>query len=73
MKESQKTIEVKSILFESNDPEVLLKGIVTKGHMQYETDIIISQSQLNIVMNLLQKQNQSVEIDQYLTFLNPAS
>ena len=62
-----KTIEVSTILFESNDPEVLLKGTVSKGFMTFDTDVIISHTQLNQLMNQLQKQNQSLEYDTLLT------
>ena len=62
-----RTIEVKSILFESNDPEVLVKGKMTKGHMTFDTDVIISQSQLNCLINQLRKQNKGFEMSQLLT------
>ena len=56
--ESANTIfNVQSILFESNDPEVLLRGAMVKGVMQYESELIISHTQLNQVINTLQRQN----------------
>lgn len=48
---------VESILFEANDADVLMKGTTVKGVMQYESDWIISQTQLNMVLNMLQRQN----------------
>ena len=62
-----RTIEVNSILFESNDPEVLVKGTITKGYMTFDTDVIISHSQLNCLINQLQKQNNNLEMSELLT------
>lgn len=53
---------VQSILFESNDPEVLMRGTMVKGVMQYESELILSQTQLNMVINLLQRQNTETTI-----------
>lgn len=58
---------VKHILFESNDTEVLVKGNITKGVMNYDSDIIVSHSQLNIIFNLLQKQNSDITVHDFLT------
>ena len=66
MNTSIRTIEVNTILFESNDPEVLVKGTMTKGHMTFETDMLISQSQLNRLINQLQRQNNNLEMSQLL-------
>ena len=66
MNTSIKTIEVNTILFESNDPEVLVKGTMTKGHMAFETDMLISQSQLNRLINQLQRQNNNLEVSALL-------
>ena len=60
------TITVNSILFESNDPEVLIKGNVSKGFMNYDTDLIISHSQLNMLYNSLQKQNADISLNDRL-------
>ena len=66
MNTSSRTIEVNSILFESNDTEVLVKGRMSKGHMTFETDMLISHSQLNSLINQLQRQNADLEISQLL-------
>lgn len=61
--EATKTIfNVESILFEGNDADVLMKGTTIKGVMQYESDWIISQTQLNMVLNMLQRQNTDLSI-----------
>lgn len=59
-------IDVEGLLFESNDHEVLLQGTIHEGFLKYQTEIIISQTQLNIVLNQLQKQNESIQIDQFI-------
>lgn len=66
MNEVGKTITVNQILFESNDPEVLIKGAVQDGVMNYDSEVILSHSQLNILLNQLRKQNDSFSINDYL-------
>lgn len=66
MKVAEKTIEIKSIQFESNDPDVLVKGIVSQGNLNYPTDILVSQTQLNKIVNSLKKQNSSFDLNKYL-------
>lgn len=59
-------IAISSLVFTSNDTEVLVKGNVSKGKLTYETELLISQTQLNMVMNQLSKQNESFRIDEFL-------
>ena len=58
MFKGRKVLEISEVLFESNDNEVLVKGEMQKGHMKFETDIIITHTQLNQLLNLLKKNNQ---------------
>ncbi len=58
MSSKGKVLDIKHVLFETNDNEVLVKGEIHKGHMKFETDIIITHTQLNQVMNQLSKTNQ---------------
>ena len=67
MNKVKTSIQVNSILFESNDSEVLIKGNVKAGQMNYDTDLIITHSQLNIILNRLQHQNKSISVNDYLT------
>ena len=60
------SIKVNTVLFESNDSEVLIKGNVTSGVMNYNTDLIISHTQLNMIFNNLQNQNRNVSVNDYL-------
>jgi len=62
-----KTIEIKSIQFESSEPEVLIKGNISQGTLTYPTDILISQTQLNIIVNQLKKKNTNFNFSETLT------
>lgn len=66
MSKIENTIAINSIIFTSNDSEVLLKGEVQRGHLGYETELVITQSQLNQVLNTLSKQNDFFAIDECL-------
>ena len=59
-------MQVQSILFESNDSDVLVKGTINQGFLQFESDIIISHSQLNKLVNQLYLLNNEFEIENYL-------
>lgn len=62
MEATNTIFNVQSILFESNDPEVLMRGTMVKGVMQYESELILSHTQLNKVINLLQRKNADTTI-----------
>lgn len=66
MNTAQNNITISSLIFTSTDTEVLVKGNVSRDQLTYETELLISQSQLNMVLNQLRKQNDSFRIDQYL-------
>tara|TARA_B110000305_G_scaffold161064_1_gene178220 strand:+ start:875 stop:1213 length:339 start_codon:yes stop_codon:yes gene_type:complete len=61
-----KTISITSLQFESNDPEVLVKGIIKNGHLEHTTDVLISQTQLNKIINQLKKQNSHFDLNSHL-------
>ncbi len=63
---SENSLAVSSIIFTSNDNDVLLKGDLQRGQLAYETELIISQSQLNQVLNTLSKQNDLFAIEECL-------
>ncbi len=67
MEATHRTLQINSILFESNDPDVLVKGTVSKGHMTYSTDVLISNSQLNRLISQLQKQNEGLDFAELLS------
>lgn len=62
-----KTFDINTILFESNDDSVLVQGIINQGYMNYASDITISMSQLNELINLLKRQNGPFELDHIMT------
>ena len=66
MIKTQNKIAISSLVFTSNDPEVLIKGIITREKLSYETELLITQTQLNMVLNQLSKQNESFTVDTYL-------
>jgi hypothetical protein len=66
MNKAHTKIAISSMVFTSNDPEVLIKGNVSRGKLSYETELLITQTQLNMVLNQLSKQNESFSVDTYL-------
>lgn len=62
MKAIKRIMEIKEVLFESNDTEILLKGEVKKGHMSFSTEIIINHTQLNKLISELIKINQYFDL-----------
>lgn len=67
MKNVNKTMYVSSILFESGEQEVTIFGDVIDGVFNYASEIILSFSQLNLVLNQLVELNEGFSIDEYLT------
>lgn len=66
MNTTENQLNVQSIVFVSNDPEVLVKGQLSKGHMSFDTELLITQTQLNKLVNALGKQNHDFSMDQLL-------
>ena len=67
MKLDSRTFNIDRIIFESGDQEVLLKGSIYDGMLNYESDLIITFSQLNYVMNQLAINNAEFTIDKFLS------
>lgn len=63
---STKTIQIETIIFESNDDQVLVKGNMQNGHLGYATDIIINHSELNKLLSQIKSNTEDFEIDNYL-------
>jgi len=66
MEATNTIFNVESIIFESNDPEVLMRGTMVKGVMQYASELALSHTQLNKVINLLQRQNADTTIHELI-------
>ena len=62
-----RTFTIDRIIFESGDDEVMLKGNIKDGVMNYNSDLIISFSQLNFVINQLANNNSNFSIERYLS------
>jgi len=60
-------VAVKSVVFTSTDSDVLLKGTIEKGHLSYDTELVITQTQLNVILNSLNRQNEIFAIDDCLS------
>lgn len=67
MEATKTTFNVQSILFESNDTEVLVRGTMVKGIMHYDSELILTHTQLNMVLNLLQRQNAEATIHDFIS------
>ena len=63
MNNSGRTVELGAIIFESNDPEVLVKGAVKDGVFSYITEYIINHTQLNKLINQIQKLNLDTDVN----------
>ena len=59
-------LEVEQVIFESGDPEVNVKGTIIQGFLSYETEIVINSTQLNAIMNQLQRNNPDINIYDHL-------
>lgn len=62
-----RTFNIDRIIFESGDQEVMLKGKLNDGVLNYQSDLIISFSQLNFIINQLSNNNANFSIDTHLT------
>lgn len=59
--------EVNAFQFEANDTDVLVKGTMIQNHMSFQTDVLISQSGLNRLINELYKQNEGSSVHDLIT------
>lgn len=55
MKAIFEKINVKKIMFETGDSCVTVNAIIVKGNLSYESDLIIDFSDLNMLLNRMQK------------------
>jgi hypothetical protein len=49
-------IEIKNITFETNDCDVSVQAVIHSGNLSYESLLIVSFSDLNLLINKIQKQ-----------------
>jgi hypothetical protein len=63
----EKTMEIRQIKMASCRQDVIISGELSSGNFQYESSIVINTSDLNRLINLLQKGNPSDEISAMFT------
>lgn len=63
----EKTMEIRQIKMASCRQDVIISGALSSGNFQYESSIVINTSDLNRLINLLQKGNPSDEISAMFT------
>ena len=63
----EKTMEIRQIKMASCRQDVIISGVLSSGNFQYESSIVINTSDLNRLINLLQKGNPSDEISAMFT------
>jgi len=62
MRSFNQTIEIKEVLILSGAEEITVVGVVHRDQLHYETQIEIRSTQLNMLINELQKKNPEVEV-----------
>lgn len=60
------TIRIESIIFDNTDTKVLIKGETFKNHLSYASEMFISFTELNVLLNCLQKKNPSISVSEML-------
>lgn len=64
MNTSSTTLRIESIFFNNMDTKVHIKGEIIKNHLSYNSEMFISFSELNSLLNVLQQQNPTVDINE---------
>lgn len=56
-------MNVKKIVFETGDVDVMVNATIQQGNLSYESDLILNFSDLNLLINKMQqKVNESIDI-----------
>lgn len=56
------TLRIETIIFDNVDTKVLIKGEIFKNHLSYSSEMFISFSELNLLLNCIQTLNPSVNV-----------
>ena len=59
-------MKISEIVFETNDHEVVLRGNTTQGNLSFNSETIITHTQLNELINQLCRLNSTFELENYL-------
>lgn len=57
-------IKISSIVYDSSDANVLINAVSIKNHLSFESQLIVSFSELNRLLNQLQKQNPMISVSE---------
>jgi len=60
MKNSSTTLRLNTIVYDTHDSNVLIQASSIKNHLSFETEFFVSFSELNDLLNQLQKSNAEV-------------
>ena len=63
MVKKDKIFEIERIIFESNDTSILMKGKLYEDYMNFASEMIVSSSHLNQLLNQLKRKNKDLDID----------
>lgn len=55
MKATFDKLEIQKIIFETGDSDVLVNANITQGSLSYKTQLVVSYTDLNILINKIQK------------------
>lgn len=62
MKNAFDNMEIQKITFETQDTDVLVYTNITQGNLSYNTQFIVSHTDLNMLINRIQKESNEEEI-----------
>lgn len=62
MRNALETIDIKEIMILSSHDEIMIKGIQHRDYLHFETKLFVNSTQLNKLLNELQKLNEEQEI-----------
>lgn len=57
-------IKISSIVYDTTDANVLINAVLFKNHLSFETHLIVSFSELNRILNQLQKLNPMISVSE---------
>lgn len=66
MKTQTNHMRINEIIFESNDHEVVVRGTMQQGQLSFDSETIVSHTQLNQIVNQLCKINGGFSLENHL-------
>ena len=65
MKTLIESIKINTISFESGDKNVYVNATLSTGNLNYPSDLVISNTDINLIINKLQQQNPDEDISTF--------